>query len=126
MRTAKNLISLLICRPEFSRLSKHKSCRFYCAPDHEPFTQDIRKYPLAMRKAENANDVTYIYYIQINEIQENFHEITCIFQNVLLSPVKNIKSVILLRKNLNFWMTPAFSISFLCNSTISLQNFKRL
>ena len=56
------------------------------------------------------------YYIQINEIQGK----------VLFSLVKNINSVISLVVNINLWMTSAFSISFLCNSTISLQNFRRL
>ena len=48
------------------------------------------------------------YYIQINEIQKNIDEITCIFQKVIFSLVKNIKSVISLVKNITFWMTPAF------------------
>ena len=39
-----------------------------------------------------------LYYIQINEIQENIDKITCIFQKVLFSLVKNIKSVISLVK----------------------------
>ena len=61
------------------------------------------------------------YYIQINEIQKNIDEITCIFQKVLFSLVKYIKSVISLVKNINFWMTSAFSVSCLCNSAVSLQ-----
>ena len=79
-------------------------------------------------KAEVSQDseVMHIYYIQINEIQENIDEITCIFQKVLFSLVKIIKSVISLVKNINFWMTSAFSISFLCKSTVSLLNFKSL
>ena len=40
-------------------------------------------------------DVITFYDIQINEIQENIDEITCIFQKVLFSLVKNI----------NFWIT---------------------
>ena len=63
--------------------------------------------------------VLHCYYIQINKIQENIDEITCISQKVLFSLVKNIKSVISLVKNITFW-------SFLFNSTVSLQNFKRL
>ena len=34
-----------------------------------------------------------IYYIQINEIQENIDEITCMFQKVLFSVMKNVNSV---------------------------------
>ena len=49
-----------------------------------------------------------IYYIQINEIQKNIGEITCIFQKVLFSLVKHIKSVISLMKNINFWTTDDF------------------
>ena len=64
-----------------------------------------------------------IYYIQINEIQENIDEITCIFQKVLFSLVKNIKSVISFVKNITFWMTSSFSMSFLtsnaCNSFVN-------
>ena len=48
------------------------------------------------------------YYLQINEIQENIDEITCIFQRVLFSPVKNIKRFISQVKNINFWMTSGF------------------
>ena len=61
----------------------------------------------------------FIYYIWINEIQSNIDEITCIFQKVLFSLVKNIKSVISLVKNINFWMTSAFFISFLCNCCLT-------
>ena len=71
-------------------------------------------------KRTEISVIIWFYYIQINEIQESIDEITCIFQKVLFSPMKNIKSVI------QFWMTSAFSISFLCNSTVSLQIFKRL
>ena len=73
----------------------------------------------------SCEETRFIIY-KFNEIQENIDEITCIFQKVLFSLVKNIKSIISLVKNLNFWMTSAFFISFLCNSTDSLQNFKRL
>ena len=34
------------------------------------------------------------YYVQINEIQAYIDEITCIFQKVLFSLVKNVKSVV--------------------------------
>ena len=57
-----------------------------------------------------------IYCIQIGEIQKNIDEIICIFQKVTFSLVKYIKNNISLVKNINFWMTSAFSISFLCNS----------
>ena len=44
---------------------------------------------------ETINDISIYYmYIQINEILENSDEIACIFQKVLFSLVKNIKSVI--------------------------------
>ena len=69
-----------------------------------------------------------IYYIQFNEITGKYariNEITCIFQKVILSLVTNIKSDNSLVKNINFWMTSAFSISFLCNSAVSLQNSRR-
>ena len=73
------------------------------------------------------NEKTDVHNQFLNEIQENIDEITCIFQKVLFSLVKDIKSVIsLVKKKINFWMTYAFSISFLCNATVSLQNFKRL
>ena len=68
--------------------------------------------------------ILWFYNIQINEIQENIDEITCIFQKVIFSLVKNIKSVISLVKNIKFWMTSAFSISFLCNATVSLNSLK--
>ena len=38
------------------------------------------------------NNVSY-RIVQINEIQENIDEITCIFQKVLFSLVKHIKNV---------------------------------
>ena len=44
--------------------------------------------------------------------QENIYGITCIFQKVLFSLVKNIKSVIQLVKNINFWMTSTFFHKF--------------
>ena len=53
--------------------------------------------------------IIFFYYIQINEIQESIDEITCIFQKVFFSLVKNIKSIISLVKNTNFCMTFAFS-----------------
>ena len=58
------------------------------------------------------------YYIQINEIQKNIDEITYIFQKVIFSLVKNIKNVILLMKNITFWLTFAFSISFCLTSEL--------
>ena len=52
---------------------------------------------------------------KIDEIKRTFQKVKT-FQKVLFSLVKNIKSVISLVKNINFWMTSAFSISFLCNA----------
>ena len=55
---------------------------------------------------------TDFHYIQINEIQDYIDEITGIFHEVLFSVLKNIKSVISLVKNINFWMTFAFFHKF--------------
>ena len=43
-----------------------------------------------------------LYYIQFNLIKENMVEVTCIFQKMIFSLMKNIKSVISLVKNINF------------------------
>ena len=50
-------------------------------------------YRVNEHKEHIYNDILLqsIYYIKINEIQENTEEITCIFQKVLFSLVKNIK-----------------------------------
>ena len=70
----------------------------------------------------DSNQDTSFYYIQINEIQKNIDEITCIFPKVIFSLGKISKVLFHYSENNNFWMTSAFFLSFLLTPLSHFRN----